>query len=491
MKKFCLISILLSLIIKIYASPLHTHYKHSIVIDTDCAIDDMRAISILLSLPNINVKAIMVSDGTLPPNEGAIKVNSLLHEFRCNTIPVMCGKELKGINPAWRQFNRQINWGADKTLNSGNYSSLQNIANIIQNSSEQVSLICLGPLTNVVQLIRNYSNVTDKIEGIIWYNESINPPKGFNYECDKKAAEMLFALKIKINVISNLGYGKAVFDTSLYNTCKSSNTLLAKVLYNAHNQPLALEKLKQNHFKLWDELVSVFLTNPELFIIEPLKDNSSNIRYNTNYADNAVKEILEDIIIGKYKAGDYIAFYGFAKREMYAYDVRLIMDSAISRYGSEEWKACVMTDEFHGHLGVFSIVGAKMGMRARDYFGIGTDLLEVVSFAGTKPPFSCMNDGIQVSTGATLGQGTIKVENDTISKPTAIFTYKKQSIKITLKDEYLAKVKANIYKGITQFGLTDENYWSLIRQNALNYWMEWDRYKIFEVEVLNSVILSK
>jgi pyrimidine-specific ribonucleoside hydrolase len=235
--------------------------------------------------------------------------------------------------------------------------------------------------------------------------------------------------------------------------------------------------------------VAVFLTNPELFTIEPLKDNN-NICYNTNYAHNAVKEVLKDIITGEYKAGEYVALYGFpVKRELYTYDVRLIMDSAITRYGLDEWKACVLTDEFHGHLGVFSIVGAKMGMRARDFFGIGTDLLEVVSYAGTKPPFSCMNDGIQVSTGATLGQGTIKVESHTISKPTAIFTYKGQSIKITLNPEYLAQVKADIHKGITQFGLADENYWSLIRQNALIYWMEWDRNKIFEVEIVKTVFL--
>jgi pyrimidine-specific ribonucleoside hydrolase len=218
-----------------------------------------------------------------------------------------------------------------------------------------------------------------------------------------------------------------------------------------------------------------------------LKDNN-NIRYNTNYAHNAVKEVLKDVITGKYKAGEYVALYGFPiNRELYTYDVRLIMDSAITRYGLDEWKACVLTDEFHGHLGVFSIVGAKMGMRARDFFGIGTDLLNVVSFAGTKPPFSCMNDGIQVSTGATLGQGTIKVDSDTITKPSAIFTFSGISIKITLKPEYLAQVQADIHKGITEFGLADENYWSLIRQNALNYWMQWDRNKIFEVEIVKSV----
>jgi hypothetical protein len=28
----------------------------------------------------------------------------------------------------------------------------------------------------------------------------------------------------------------------------------------------------------------------------------------------------------------------------------------------------------------------------------------------------------------------------------------------------------------------DDGYWKLIRHNALKYWLEWDRNKIFDVE---------
>jgi pyrimidine-specific ribonucleoside hydrolase len=167
---------------------------------------------------------------------------------------------------------------------------------------------------------------------------------------------------------------------------------------------------------------------------------------------------------------------------MFNYDVRTIIDSAIARYGADEWKANVMTDEFHGHLGVFSIVGAKMGIRAREIFGAGPDLLVVTTYAGSKPPFSCLTDGIQVSTGATLGMGTIHLAADTIASPKAVFTYKGRSVLISLKEEYLEKVDADIKEGILKFGLMDDGYWKLIRHNALRYWLEWDRNKIFDVE---------
>ena len=36
-----------------------------------------------------------------------------------------------------------------------------------------------------------------------------------------------------------------------------------------------------------------------------------------------------------------------------------------------------------------------------------------------------------------------------------------------------------------KFGLMDDGYWKLIRHNALKYWVEWDRNKIFDIEEIS------
>ena len=195
---------------------------------------------------------------------------------------------------------------------------------------------------------------------------------------------------------------------------------------------------------------------------------------------------MADMIKGVYFQEKNIVFNRFpVQREMFNYDIRPIIDSAIARYGYDEWKANVMTDEFHRHLGVFSIVGAKMGIKARELFGVGADMLEVTSYAGTKPPYSCLNDGIQVSTGATLGMGTIHLAAHNKTRPSAVFTCKDRSVRISLKKEYLEQVDADIKEGIMKFGLMDDGYWKLIRRNALKYWVEWDRNKIFDIEEIS------
>lgn len=485
MRKVAVLLLIVFFITGARSQPLPVKLKHTVIIDTDCAIDDMRAISILLFRPEINIKAILLSDGTLPPNEGIEKIRSLLHEFNRDSIPIASGDMLKGVNPPWREFNRQISWGSETGNRTGGLNAVDCLSEKISNEKEKIILVCLGPLTNIAQLIQKDATLVSKIERIIWYNESVKPLQGFNYECDKASADMVFESNVRIDVISNLNKEQALFDSSMYAVCRQSMTQLAAILYNVYRQPPVLEKLKQNHFRLCDDLAALYITNPELFDINTMI-TKVKVRYNQDFNVQGVKEAICDMLNDTYVSERNVVFNRFPnQREMFNYDVRPIMDSAIARYGNDEWKANVMTDEFHGHLGVFSIVGAKMGIKARELFGVGPDMLEVVTYAGTKPPYSCLNDGIQVSTGATLGMGTIHMATDTIARPSAVFTYKGHSIRISLKKEYLEKVDADINEGIVKFGLMDDGYWKLIRRNALKYWVGWDRNKIFDIVEIN------
>jgi len=82
-----------------------------------------------------------------------------------------------------------------------------------------------------------------------------------------------------------------------------------------------------------------------------------------------------------------------------------MLNKTIGKFGLVEWKAISMTNEIHGHTGIYSIIGAKMGIRAMEYFNVGVNNLEeVTTFAGNNSPLSCFNDGVQISTGATIGQ---------------------------------------------------------------------------------------
>jgi pyrimidine-specific ribonucleoside hydrolase len=482
MLRILVLLVLPLLVLPCWSQPLPGSLKQNIVIDTDCGFDDMRAISILLAAKDIKISAFLLSDGSLPPGEGYIKVKQLLHTYGKDTIPVGKGKVDSAINPPWREFNEHITWGNTPDYYFPEKDAYGEFVEIMDNAVEPITILCLGPLTNLAAAIRSDSGIVRKIDRVIWYNEAAKPMKGFNYECDKKAADEVMNAKLKIIMISNLHKPGMLFDTILYKMSSKSRTTIGKCFAAVHSQPEVMTKLKQGHFRLADELVSFYLLNPELFDIN-INSENVHLRYNKDYNADAVREALGDMISGNYSRSQNVVFVNFPDdRRSFQYDVRQILDSAISRYGYDEWKANIMTDEFHGHLGVFSIVGAKMGIKAREFFGVGPDVIRVTSFAGLKPPYSCLNDGIQVSTGATLGMGTIEVAKDSPAAPSAVFTYKNRSVRITLKPQYLKQVNEDINEGIVKFGLMDDGYWKLVRRNALKYWLDWDRNIIFTIE---------
>ena len=66
--------------------------------------------------------------------------------------------------------------------------------------------------------------------------------------------------------------------------------------------------------------------------------------------------------------------------------------------------------QFHGHLGPWAAAGLRLGMAARDAVGAeGYFDVEVEVFGPLDaPPRSCLIDGVQVATGATLGKRNIR-----------------------------------------------------------------------------------
>lgn len=63
---------------------------------------------------------------------------------------------------------------------------------------------------------------------------------------------------------------------------------------------------------------------------------------------------------------------------------------------------------FHGHIGPYVIVGYRMGQFAKLKLGI---IDSVSVHTRMIPPESCVLDGIQLSTGCTIGRGVFKAKN--------------------------------------------------------------------------------
>ncbi len=65
--------------------------------------------------------------------------------------------------------------------------------------------------------------------------------------------------------------------------------------------------------------------------------------------------------------------------------------------------------EFHTHLGPFLVIGLRIGGVIVREFGDEPFTIKIRVLTGRKPPYSCLADGIQLSTPCTTGNGGMEV----------------------------------------------------------------------------------
>lgn len=155
-----------------------------------------------------------------------------------------------------------------------------------------------------------------------------------------------------------------------------------------------------------------------------------------------------------------------------------------NKYGDEEWASVVLTHEFHQHVGVYTIVGAKMGVRAREELGAPMRAVEVTMECGNKQPMSCVADGVQVALGSTLAQNLISLPNLGSPSVSAVFRYKDKVVRIKLKPDYQATINGWIEKAMKEHpGFTPE-YFKAVEKSSYDAWMAFDRKDMFEVSAV-------
>lgn len=101
-----------------------------------------------------------------------------------------------------------------------------------------------------------------------------------------------------------------------------------------------------------------------------------------------------------------------------------------------------LAKRFHGHLGPYLVFGIKMGLKAKALLGFeGHFDVKVAAHVGGKTPLSCMADGLQFSTGATLGKGNIEIREKGDGPPRAVFEAGGERLEMALSETATALTK--------------------------------------------------
>lgn len=94
----------------------------------------------------------------------------------------------------------------------------------------------------------------------------------------------------------------------------------------------------------------------------------------------------------------------------------------------------------HGHLGPFLALGVRAGLRAIEILGRSPMEMLATVFLVRRVPYTCFLDGVQITTGCTLGKGNLRVLDGEGIR--AHFTLGGRGLGLEVKEEVLREAEA-------------------------------------------------
>ena len=180
--------------------------KNKYFIDTDTASDDAVALLMALEWHDVEVLGISVVSGNMSVKQGSINARYTV-ELCKKEVPVYVGADAplvkKREHADWfhgPDGMGNMNYPAPK-LQETNEDFIEVLNNHINQHPDEITLVTLGPLTNVANFIKKYPDSFLKLKNIVIMGGASNtvgnvtPAAEYNIWCDPEAADIVFKSK--------------------------------------------------------------------------------------------------------------------------------------------------------------------------------------------------------------------------------------------------------------------------------------------------------
>lgn len=210
------------------------------IIDTDPGIDD--AIAIMLGyLNNLNIVGFTLATGNISKEKSANNLKTI-QEILGSNIKMYYGTKNNNCD----MLSAEYAHGQDGLGNIFMPKSLRKFEDIsaedfiiesANNYQDDLTIVCLGPLTNLASAIKKDSTLEKKIKHIVimgsTYNPEIEEPyKEFNVKIDPEAAKIVFSSNFEdIKIITHEIGVKSFIEKEYINSLKDSTNKISKFLY--------------------------------------------------------------------------------------------------------------------------------------------------------------------------------------------------------------------------------------------------------------------
>ncbi len=253
-----------------------------VILDVDPGIDDAVAIAVALFDPRLEVLAITAAGGNVMPAQASANLQAIVAYLDPPRLPRV-GVAPTDTSLPEKPFNLH---GADGLGGAdlppiqlhGGHVSEKVMWETLRANPREVTIVALGPLTNLSRLLRRDPSISEIIDRVIisggtaHAHGNVTAVADLNFYCDPQAARHVVREPLTKTLVPLEATGQVVlgfdFLEQLPDECSRTGLLLRRMLphaFRAHRQLLGSEGIC-----LHDVVTLVAATNPELFERQPI-----------------------------------------------------------------------------------------------------------------------------------------------------------------------------------------------------------------------------
>ena len=262
-----------------------------VILDVDMAHEDMFSALFLLSHPNVDLRAITVSGtGEAHCDPGVRNALGLVALSGKENIPVACGREtpLAGNYEFPAEWRQAADDAYGVTIPQGGTTSPLSasdlIVDILQNAEESITIVAVGPLTNIAEAIQKEAGVAANIEEIYIMGGAVNVEGNvgnsgvgiqnkyaeWNIYIDPVAANIVFNSGIPIILVPLDATKDVPVTRNFYQALeKNRETSYANLVYDILTANLGF--VDSGGFQFWDSLTAAIFTDPSIANYEKME----------------------------------------------------------------------------------------------------------------------------------------------------------------------------------------------------------------------------
>ena len=260
-----------------------------IIIDADPGTDDTFAILLAANSPEFDIKGICTVAGNCSLENATKNTFKILDLAGRNDIPVYQGKDkplkVEAVNAAYVHGSNGMG-GVEYVPIARSPEKIQAIdflINTVNNNPGEITIVALGPLTNIATAINKNVEFAKNIKELIIMGGGVNegnvtPFAEFNFYRDPDAAKIVF--EADLNKITMLGLNithRLPLNSTLETLLSNSDNALANFLYNITRAGAEFDK-KEGHggLVLHDPITFAYLLDDSIVAVKPAKVTIEN-----------------------------------------------------------------------------------------------------------------------------------------------------------------------------------------------------------------------